>query len=103
MTHRRQKLLSVLLFAAGSLTMSGCDQVTGAAEVAKALAEGKATGAACRHAGRGIEDCYSLNPNTARAAIFQGWKEMNDYMRENNIANVKPDLPPPPAPAAAEH
>jgi hypothetical protein len=57
-------------------------------------AEGKAIGAACRHAGRAIEDCYTLNPNANKAAAFEGWKEMNDYMRENKIDSVAPTIGP---------
>ena len=55
-------------------------------------AEGKAIGGACRHAGRAIEDCYALNKKADRAAVFAGWREMNDYMRENKIEAVPPQL-----------
>ncbi len=64
-------------------------------------ADARATGSACRHAGRAIEDCYALNPDAARAAVYAGWKEMNDYMRENKIEEVKPLLPQA-SPAAGE-
>ncbi|MBR7800344.1 hypothetical protein [Undibacterium fentianense] len=66
-----------------------------AKEAALREADARATGSACRHAGRGIEDCYVLNPEAARAAVYAGWKEMNDYMRENNISEVKPTAHPP--------
>lgn len=65
-------------------------------------AEGKAIGSACRHAGRAIEDCYTLNLNASKAAIFAGWKEMNDYMLENKLAEVAPILPPPPSAEALQ-
>ena len=77
----------------GLLLISGCDRITGEADNAKLLAEGKATGSSCRHSGRAIQDCYTLNPEASRAAIFAGWREMSDYMRENNIPDVKPELP----------
>lgn len=48
-------------------------------------ADAKAIGGACRHALRGIEDCYSLNPKANKAAVFAGWKDMDSYMRENKI------------------
>ena len=35
-------------------------------------ADAKATGSACRHALRGIEDCYLLNPKAPRAAVYAG-------------------------------
>lgn len=55
-------------------------------------AEGRAIGGACRHAGRAIEDCYTLNRRADKAAVFAGWREMNDYMRENNLEVVPPQL-----------
>ena len=51
-------------------------------------ADAKATGGACRHALRGIEDCYTLNPKASKSAVFEGWKEMDAYMRENKIEGV---------------
>ena len=60
-------------------------------------ADGKAIGGACRHAGRAIEDCYALNRKADRAAVFAGWREMNDYMRENKIEEVAPQLAAPSA------
>ncbi|MDE2431029.1 MAG: hypothetical protein KGM99_20095 [Burkholderiales bacterium] len=83
--------LSLLL-----LTMlSGCDRLgipDPAKDAAAKDADARATGAACRHAGRAIEDCYTLNPDASRASIYAGWKEMNDYMRENKIEIVKPEI-----------
>lgn len=77
------------------LTLSACDRLgvpDPARDAAIKEADSRATGSACRHAGRGIEDCYALNPDAARAAVYAGWKEMNDYMRENNIQEVKPEI-----------
>ena len=64
--------------------------------VAQALkeAEGKAIGGACRQAGRVIEDCYALNKRADKAAVFAGWREMNDYMRDNKMEAVSPQLTP---------
>jgi hypothetical protein len=90
MTPIRQ---TVLLAAA--LLVAGCDQL--GIESTQAVAErreadGKAVGGACRHAGRALEDCYALNRKADRAAVFAGWREMNDYMRENKIEVVAPQL-----------
>ncbi len=74
---------------------SGCDMLgidTPAKQQAAAEAEGKAVGSACRHAGRAIEDCFILNPKANKAAVFAGWKEMNDYMAKNKIEVVQPQL-----------
>ena len=60
------------------------------AAAARREAEGKAIGGACRHAGRAIEDCYGLNRKADKAAVFAGWREMNDYMRENKVETVVP-------------
>ena len=57
---------------------------------ARKEAEGKAVGGACRHAGRAIEDCFALNKRADKSAMFSGWREMNDYMRENKLDAVAP-------------
>lgn len=81
------------LFALACLALSGCEQL-GIDDPKKAEADGRAVGAACRQAGRALEDCYQLNPSSPKAAIFSGWREMNDYMSAHRIADVKPLLPP---------
>lgn len=77
-----------------ALVLAGCDKVAlpgmsgpSSAEV-KREAEGRAIGGACRHAGRAIEDCFALNRQADKAAVFAGWREMNDYMAEKNLAPV---------------
>lgn len=93
MSPARVPLLLLLLAA-----LAGCDQLgieSPSAVAAKREAEGKAIGGACRHAGRAIEDCYTLNRKADKGAMFAGWREMNDYMRENKIDEVKPELPAP--------
>ncbi|MDT7517468.1 hypothetical protein RAE19_01700 [Rhodoferax sp. TBRC 17660] len=93
------------------LLLSGCDlQSIQAAmadpKIAQREAEAKAIGSACRHGLRSIEDCYSLNEKASKSAIFNGWKEMDLYMRENKIEGVAPQglkpPPPPPPPQPAE-
>ncbi len=86
---RHTALISLLLAAAA---LSGCDLFGESAEKLAAAkeAEGKAIGGACRHAGRAIEDCYSLNRKADKASVFAGWRDMNDYMRENKIEAVPP-------------
>ncbi len=82
-----------LLLAFLTLGLAGCDQLgieAASAVAAKREAEGKAVGGACRHAGRAIEDCYGLNKKADKAAVFAGWREMNDYMRENKIEAMTP-------------
>jgi hypothetical protein len=32
-----------------------------------------------------VEQCYALNKRADKAAVFAGWREMNDYMRENKL------------------
>ena len=76
-----------------TLLLVGCDQLgieAASAVAARREAEGKAVGGACRHAGRAIEDCYAMNKKADKAAVFAGWREMNDYMRENKIEAVAP-------------
>jgi len=84
---------TALLAAAGLL--AGCDMlgIESAEKIAAAReADGKAIGGACRHAGRAIEDCYAIYKKSDRAAVFAGWRDMNDYMRENKIEPVAPQL-----------
>jgi len=86
--------LTALVVAAVPL-VAGCDMlgIESAEKIAAAReADGKAIGGACRHAGRAIEDCYALNKKADRAAVFAGWRDMNDYMRENKIEAVTPQL-----------
>jgi hypothetical protein len=68
---------------------------------AKREGEGKAIGAGCRHAARSVEACYGLNKRADKAAVFAGWREMNDYMRENKL-EAMPAAAEPPQTAAAE-
>lgn len=92
MQRRRPILTFITVITLGVL--AGCEQL--GLEDGKAVeAEGKAIGAACRHAGRALEDCYQINPKAPKAAIFAGWKEMNDYMTEQKLEIIKPSLPPP--------
>lgn len=65
----------------------------------KKESDGKAIGSACRYALRGIEDCYTLNKEGSKSAIFAGWKEMDQYMRDNKIEGAPSVIPPPPPPA----
>ena len=74
--------------------LSGCD-IPGLGpdpRQAQREADGKAIGAACRHAVRGIEDCYSLNEKALKTAVFAGWKEMDQYMRENKMEGQPPKV-----------
>ena len=89
--------LVALVFASSLLV--GCDMLGGALGIespekvaAAREADGKAIGGACRHAGRAIEDCYALNKKAEKASVFAGWRDMNDYMRENKIDPVAPQL-----------
>src|SRR5438132_6621995 len=89
----RPVVLALSFAAAAASMLSGCDMlgIESPEKVAAARdAEGRAIGAACRHAGRAIEDCYVLNRRADKAAIFAGWRDMNDYMRENKIEPVAP-------------
>ncbi|WP_323002763.1 hypothetical protein [Denitromonas sp.] len=89
------KIRPVVIAVALLATLSGCEELgipDPAKEAARAQAEGEAIGSACRHAGRALEDCYTLNPKASKADIFSGWRNMNDYMIENKIDIVPPTL-----------
>jgi hypothetical protein len=94
-----------LLILCGAGLLAGCEQLgieTPEAIAAARIADGKAIGGACRHAGRAIEDCYLLYKKADRAAIFTGWRDMNDYMRENQLESVVPVMSTQPAEASSE-
>ncbi len=91
------------------LLLGGCvDQINKLLEDPKAVqreADARAIGAACRFGVRSIEDCYALNEKASKSAIFAGWKDMDQYMRDNKVEGIpaKIDkLPAAPAPAAKE-
>jgi hypothetical protein len=86
--------LSAVLFLT-ALASTGCNLFGGEsadAVAARREGDGKAIGGACRHAGRAIEDCYTLNRRAEKASVYAGWREMNDYMRENKLEPVLPQL-----------
>jgi hypothetical protein len=93
-----------LLIAALLLLLAGCDNIPGMGadpRVAQREADGKAIGGACRYALRGIEDCYTLNPKASKTAIFAGWKDMDQYMRENKMDGQAPAVESEEKPVAA--
>ncbi len=94
-----------LLGCSTVFVLAGCEQLgieTPETIAAARDADGRAVGGACRHAGRALEDCFTLNKKVDRSAVFAGWRDMNDYMRENKINVVAPVLTPQQANTAAE-
>lgn len=95
------RLLAIL---SAALLLAGCE-IPGVYPDPKTVAreaDAKATGGGCRHALRALEDCYTLNPKASRAAIFAGWREMDQYMRENKIEGVQAVIPSPKAETTEE-
>ncbi|QTN28865.1 hypothetical protein HZ993_03195 [Rhodoferax sp. AJA081-3] len=95
MTAARLILLAMLL------GLAGCDQIETLLtdpKIAQRVADSKAIGSACRYGMRSIEDCYAKNEKASKAAIFDGWKEMDQYMRDNKIDGIpsKDEKPPQP-------
>lgn len=93
-----------LLIVSWALLLAGCDIPGLGADprIAQREADGKAIGGACRYALRGIEDCYNLNPKASKTAIFTGWKDMDQYMRENKMDGQAPTVEPEEKPVVAE-
>lgn len=95
------------LIVATVLTLVGCDQVSNklgladpAIKEAKTDAEAQAVGSACRHSGRAIEDCYAIYGWLPKSGVYAGWRQMDEYMRENKIETIAPQLPPPEPPGS---
>ncbi|WP_301100771.1 hypothetical protein [Propionivibrio sp.] len=89
------------------LYLAGCDMIQQqmgiedpVAKAARTDSEGKAVGGACRQSGRAIEDCYSIYSWLPKAPIYEGWRDMDAYMRDNKLETVEPQLPPVGAPGA---
>jgi hypothetical protein len=102
MTDQSRVWTLCLVVQVGAI-LSGCDQLgleTPAKSAERATAESRAIGSACRHAMRAIEDCYVLNPKAEKSSVFGGWKEMDEYMRENKLEGVAPVVPRPPVGAS---
>ncbi|SFZ78049.1 hypothetical protein [Chitinimonas taiwanensis] len=78
----------IFLLAVLAIALSGCERVSELANQAKL--NGRAIGAACRHTGRSLEDCFQRNPRVSKADIFAGWKEMNEYMTKNKLDVIPP-------------
>ena len=94
-----------VLVAALAGPLSGCDIVQQQLGIedqnlkaARNDADGKAVGGACRQSGRAIEDCYSIYAWLPKASIYEGWRDMDAYMRENKLETIAPQLPPPQPP-----
>jgi hypothetical protein len=95
------KLATVFFSLAALFGLSACDQLS--EQINKQKDNGKAIGAACRHSGRALEDCYRRNSKTPKADIYAGWREMNEYMLSKRIDIVPPPPDQPePAPAIEE-
>jgi hypothetical protein len=91
------KVAPSILLISLAFGLAACDRLPIATANRMAMQkelDSKAIGGACRHAGRALEDCYRLNPKASKAAVFAGWREMNDYMTENKLDVVLPTLPP---------
>jgi hypothetical protein len=84
-------MIARLLLLAMMLSLAGCDNIVALMadpKVAQRVADSKAIGSACRYGMRSIEDCYALNEKASKASVFDGWKEMDQYMRDNKIDGV---------------
>lgn len=98
----RLPLLALLLL------LGGCDNIAtllADPKVAQREADAKAIGGACRFGMRSIEDCYLLNEKASKSAVFIGWKDMDQYMRDNKVEGIAAKIerpvvvvPPPPPP-----
>jgi hypothetical protein len=89
------KIISLVLVAVLPL-LSACDRLADMLEMPNPVrenADAEAIGSACRQTGRSIEDCYALNPNAQKAAIFEGWKSMNEYMIKYSLKEVPSLIP----------
>ena len=99
-TSRFISMIARTLALVMTLALAGCDLESLLADpkVVQREADARAIGGACRHGLRSIEDCYSMNEKASKASVFAGWKEMDQYMRDNKIEGVESKGLKPPAP-----
>ena len=71
------------------LQLSACDYLDNSKMEELKNNNQKAVGAGCRQSGKSLEDCFQYNEKTSKALILNGWKEMDIYMRENNLSIQK--------------
>ncbi|WP_293765180.1 hypothetical protein [uncultured Aquitalea sp.] len=71
-----------------ALALAGCNWVNNVSGLSKEAH--KALGAACRQTGRSLEECFRRNPEADTAAIYAGWREMNEYMSKNHLETMSP-------------
>lgn len=93
-----KRLIIPVVLLTALTALGGCDRLgipDPARQAAIKDAEGKAIGSACRHSGRALEDCFTLNPSALKSSVFAGWREMNDYMLQNKLDTVAPTLTSP--------
>lgn len=95
-TEKKKSFLSncarAVLIVGIALGASGCEYVGGMfapKPLEEQREEGLALGAGCRQAGQSLEDCYTRNPNSLKAGIYAGWKEMHEYMAAMNLDTAK--------------
>jgi hypothetical protein len=82
------------ILLACAMLLAGCD-LEKLLEDPKAVqreADAKAIGGACRFGMRSIEDCYALNEKASKNAVFAGWKDMDQYMRDNKVEGIPSKL-----------
>jgi hypothetical protein len=85
-------MIARTLLLSMTLMLGGCDLIDQLLADPKAIqkeADAKAIGSACRYGMRSIEDCYTMNEKASKSSVFTGWKEMDQYMRENKIEGVE--------------
>ena len=88
MKFRLSVTVVVLLLAGCEIPGMGPDP-----RIAQREADARAIGSACRHGLRNIEECYNLNEPASKAEIFTGWKDMDQYMRENKMEGIRASAP----------
>lgn len=93
-TLHAPRIAAAALVAA--LALSGCGRMLPdpEAEARRQDEESAAIGGACKQAGRSVEDCFSLHEGAARAGVIRGWREMDEYMRQNKIDPQRPRQDP---------
>jgi len=75
--------MRALVFLLGVVVLSGCDQLTGAAD--QKIADAEAIGFACRVSGKSPEDCMKENEAQSPSSILDGWKSADEDIKAGKL------------------
>ena len=72
-----------LLLGSLALVLTGCDQITGAAD--QKASDAEAVGYACRVSQKSPEDCMKENDTQSPTSVLEGWRSADDDIKTGKL------------------